>query len=104
MKFRQSKGNNSSITNDTLVKLHVHNYTVVIYIQYKVHEITSIFFCSVILCVLSSFEVIRERERERERGVFIVFCCRVVVRVMCIFFTVPWVGLWSSVVPFPGHT
>ena len=42
-KFRQSKGNNSSITEDTLMKLSVHNHTmVIIYIQYKFHEIPSI--------------------------------------------------------------
>ena len=39
LKFRQIKGNNYSITNDTLVKLHMHNHTVVVYIQYKFHEI-----------------------------------------------------------------
>ena len=37
----QSKGNTSSRTNDTLMILHVHNHTIVIYIQYKFHEITS---------------------------------------------------------------
>ena len=42
MKVRQSKGNNSSITDATLMKLHVHNHTMVIYVQYKFHEITSI--------------------------------------------------------------
>ena len=41
LKFRQSKGNNSSITDDTLMKLHMHNHTMVIYIQYKFHEIPS---------------------------------------------------------------
>ena len=40
LKFRQSKGNNSSITDDTLMKLYVHNHTMVfIYIQYKFHNI-----------------------------------------------------------------
>ena len=39
LKFRQSKGNNSTVTNDTLKQLHVHNLTMVIYIQYKFHEI-----------------------------------------------------------------
>ena len=42
IKFRQSKGNNSAITYDTPIKLHVHNLTMVIYIQYKFHEIPSI--------------------------------------------------------------
>ena len=39
LKFRQLKGNNSSITDDTLMKLHVHNHTMVIYIQFTFHEI-----------------------------------------------------------------
>ena len=38
-RFRQSKGNNSFITNDSLMKLHMHNHTIVICIQYKIHEI-----------------------------------------------------------------
>ena len=42
MKFRQSKGHNSSITQNTLMKLHMHNHTMVIYIQFKFHEIPSI--------------------------------------------------------------
>ena len=42
MIFRQSKGNNSSITNDTPNKLHVQNFTMVIYIQYKFYIIPSI--------------------------------------------------------------
>ena len=42
LKFRQWKGNNSAITDDTLIKLHVHNLTMVIYIQYKLNEIPSI--------------------------------------------------------------
>ena len=37
--FRQSKGNNSLITDDTQVKLRVHNHSIVIYIQYTFHEI-----------------------------------------------------------------
>ena len=39
MKFRQSKGNNSSITDDILMKLHVNNHTMLIYNQYEFHEI-----------------------------------------------------------------
>ena len=42
LKFSQSKGNNSSITDDTIIKLHVHNPKLVIYIQYKFHGIPSI--------------------------------------------------------------
>ena len=42
LKFRQSKGDDSSITKTTLIKLHVHSHTMVIYNQYKFHEIPSI--------------------------------------------------------------
>ena len=42
LKFRHWKGNNSSITDDTLVKLRVHNQTVIIYSKYKFYEIPSI--------------------------------------------------------------
>ena len=33
--FRQLKGNNSSMNDDTLLKLNMHSNTIVIYIQYK---------------------------------------------------------------------
>ena len=39
-KFRQSKGNNSIITDD--IPIYVHNLIMVIYIQYKCHEFSSI--------------------------------------------------------------
>ena len=42
LKFRQSKDNNSAIRDNTLMKLHVHNLTMVIYIRYKFHKIPSI--------------------------------------------------------------
>ena len=42
LKCRQFKSNNSSITDYTLMKLHLHNHIKVIYIQYKFHEIPSI--------------------------------------------------------------
>ena len=41
LKFRQLKGNNSSMTDATLMKLHMHNHIMVIHIQYKFHEIPS---------------------------------------------------------------
>ena len=37
LKFRQSKGNNSAITNGVTIKLHVYNPTIVINIQYTFH-------------------------------------------------------------------
>ena len=41
IKMWKSKGNNSSLTDDTWMKLHVHNNSMVIYIQYMVQEIPS---------------------------------------------------------------
>ena len=38
----QSKGSNSSKANATLMKLHLHYYTMVIYVQYKFHKNPSI--------------------------------------------------------------
>ena len=40
--FRRSKGNNCPMTDDTLIKLHEDNLTIVIYIQHKFHVIPSI--------------------------------------------------------------
>ena len=40
LKYRQSKGNNSAITDNIPIKLHIHNLTMVIYIQF--HELPSI--------------------------------------------------------------
>ena len=37
LQFRQSNGNNSFITDDKLTKLHMHNHTIIIYIQYNFH-------------------------------------------------------------------
>ena len=35
---------------------------------------------------------------------WLLSCCRVAVSVLCLFLTVPWVGLWSVIVVFLGHT
>ena len=40
--FWQTKGNNSAVTDDTQIKLHMQNLTMVIYIQFKIHAIPSI--------------------------------------------------------------
>ena len=42
MKFMQSKGNDSAITDDTPLKLHMYHFTIAIHIKYKFHEIPSI--------------------------------------------------------------
>ena len=42
LNFRQTKGNHSAIPDGSLTKLYVHNLTMVIYMQYRFHEIPSI--------------------------------------------------------------
>ena len=48
LKFSQSKGNNSAITVDTPIKHHMHNLTMVIYTQYKFHEIPFISYLVIV--------------------------------------------------------
>ena len=47
LKFSQSKNDNSLITYDILKKLHVHQHTMVIYIQNKFNEF--IFICYLVM-------------------------------------------------------
>ena len=42
LKFRQTKGNYTAIPDDSPIKLHAHNLTMVIYIQYKFYQMLSI--------------------------------------------------------------
>ena len=46
--FRQTKGNYSSITNDILMKFHMHNHTLVIFVLYKFNESTSISYLVIV--------------------------------------------------------
>ena len=39
LKFRQTKGNYSTSTDDSLIKLYMHRHNMVIFTQYKFHEI-----------------------------------------------------------------
>ena len=41
LKFMQSKGDNYSITDDTLMKLPMYNHDIAMYPQYKFHDISS---------------------------------------------------------------
>ena len=42
LKCRQPKGNNSAIPDDTEIKLHMHNFAMVLYVRYKFHKVISI--------------------------------------------------------------
>ena len=58
-----------------------------------------------LLGTLSSLAITLLRKRGRERaGSFEYFKCVLAVCVLCLFFMLPWVGLQSATVAFPGHT
>ena len=50
-------------------------------------------FCDVVLCVLSSLAINSLRKRELVVLLPLYSCSRVGVCVLCLFFSVPWVGL-----------
>ena len=56
--------------------------------------------CGVVIGVLSSLTIILLKKRER----YIFVLIKKAVCVLCLFLVVPWVGLKSVVVTFPGHT
>ena len=55
----------------------------------------------VVLCVFSTLAIILLRKRE---SWLLSFNCVVAVCVLGLFLTMPWVGLLSVIVAFPGHT
>ena len=55
-----------------------------------------------ILSVLSGLAIVLLRKWELVS--LQLLCCVVVVCVLCLFLTVPWAGLQSVIVAFPGHT
>ena len=62
LKIRHSEGNNSTITEDTPKKLHMHNLTIVIYIHYKFHQLPSIGY------LVMAEDGITDRWTERPKG------------------------------------
>ena len=52
------------------------------------------------------FRVCNHLGGEKKNGCFtlIAFQCHLTVSVLCLFLTVPWVGLQCVIVAFPGHT
>ena len=57
-----------------------------------------------LLCVLSSFANILTRKRELVDLLVLSFGYIVMVNIMWLFLTVPWVGLQCVVVVFPDNT
>ena len=62
LEFRQSKGNNSAITDEVAINLHVHKPNIVMCIQYKLYEILS-------MCYLVMVSTEREMGGWTERRV-----------------------------------
>ena len=60
-------------------------------------------FCSALLSDLSSCVLILQRKRELVALINLSSCCHITV---CISSSIAvlWVGLWSVIVVFPGHT
>ena len=62
-------------------------------------------FCCALLCVLSSFAMILMGKRKSWLLYFCLFnWCLVIVIVLWLFLTVPWVDLQCVIVVFPDHT
>ena len=61
-------------------------------------------FGYILLCVLSSFEIILARKRYLVAWLLLSFWCLVTVNDLWLFLTVPWAGLQCVIVVFPKHT
>ena len=81
----------------------VHSKAVVLLLIYCCSQYLWVFylvFCNAELTVLSSFAIISLRMRE----LVALFVFLLSFDYKCLFLAVPWVGLWSMIVAFPGHT
>ena len=61
-------------------------------------------FCCALLCILSSFAITLKRKKELVALLLLSYGCLVTENVLCLFLTVPWIGLWCVIVVFPDHT
>ena len=64
-------------------------------------------FVFVLLCttrVHYSFAIILKRKRKLVALLLLSYRCTVTINVLCLFLTVPWVGLQYVIVVFPDHT
>ena len=64
----------------------------------------SLFWSVLLYFVLSSFAIILRRKRELVALLLLSFGCLVIVNILLLFLTVPWVGLQFVIVVFPEHT
>ena len=60
--------------------------------------------CYVLLCVHTSFAIILKRNRKLVALLLLSYICIVTINVLCLFLTVPWVGLQYVIVVFTDHT
>ena len=60
-------------------------------------------FCYALLCVHSSLVIILKRKRKLAALLLLSYRCIVIIIVLWLFLTVPWVGLQYAIVLFPGH-
>ena len=63
----------------------------------------SLYWCT-LLCVLSSFAIILKRKGELFAILLLSYGCLVVVNVLWLFLTMPWVGLQCMIVVFYNYT
>ena len=61
-------------------------------------------FCYALLCVHSSFAIILKRNRKLVALLVLSYRCIYTINALCLFLTVPWVGLQYVIVLFPDHT
>ena len=63
-----------------------------------------VFVWYALFCVHSSFAIIWTRKRGLVDLLLLSFGCLVIVDILWLFFTLPWVGLLCVIVVFPDHT
>ena len=61
-------------------------------------------FCYALLCVHSSFAIILKKKRKLVALLLLSYRCIVTINVLCLFLTVPWIGLQFVIVVFTAHT
>ena len=61
-------------------------------------------FCYTLLCVHSSFAIILKRKSKLVALLILSYVCIVILSVLWLFLTVPWVSLQCVIVVFPDHT
>ena len=60
--------------------------------------------CYALLCVHSSFAIVLKRKKKLVALLLLSYRCIVIINVLWLFLTVPWVGLQYVIVIFPDHT